>query len=364
MNTLVRDHIYGGVIFLLIFLLTNLNTRQVHAQSASISGFVIDTSNNKPIEYANVYISGTTKGTTTKEDGSFVLVGVTNGINKIVVSMIGYEAQIFTIENALDFRKGEKIKLQPKVYDFTPIDIEAKESGDWKYLYKLFEKQFIGNGEFSGSCLIENKYTLNLGEKDGVLYASCSEPLKIYNKALGYKINCILHSFSYDNKSQTVTYIIDPQFIECVPSSADSISQINRNRILAYTGSTQHLLKSLLMKGKKFEEEGFELSYMFSENKLAYIDFAEEIVFYDNETKLNLLSPQSGSISKVNRFSNGLNITFRGKAKNGSSQIILKGRRGISFSSEGRLLYPEEFILTGVMSESRISDLLPSNWEQ
>ncbi len=356
-----RNNIYRGIIFCLFII---LNTNHLNAQSASITGFVIDASNDKPIEYASVYISGTTKGTSTKEDGSFVLFGITKGINKIVVSMIGYEAQIFTIEDASDFRKGEKIKLQPKVYDFSQIDIEAKEAGDWKILYKTFEKQFLGSGDFAGSCIIENKYILNLNEKEGVLYAACREPLKIYNKALGYKINCILHSFSYDYKSQTVTYVIDPQFIECVPSSSDSISLINRNRVLAYTGSTQHLLRSLLMNGKKFEDEGFELSYLLSENKLAYIESSDEIVFYDNETKLNILSPQTGSLSKINRSSSGLNITFRGKSKNGSSQIFIKARRGISFSSEGRLLYPEEFMLTGVLSESRMSDLLPSDWEQ
>ena len=67
----------------------------VAAQSTikrSISGFIRDDASGEPIAYANVFLVGTSHGTTTNEDGYFVLSEIAPGSYKLNVTMIGYQA--------------------------------------------------------------------------------------------------------------------------------------------------------------------------------------------------------------------------------------------------------------------------------
>lgn len=66
----------------------------VRAQNPSVRGKVIDATNNKPISFANVIVKGTTKGTTTSEDGSFSFSGLDAGYINLEVSFIGYRTSL------------------------------------------------------------------------------------------------------------------------------------------------------------------------------------------------------------------------------------------------------------------------------
>ncbi|WP_417443535.1 TonB-dependent receptor domain-containing protein [Joostella sp.] len=60
--------------------------------TGSIIGVITDKEmNNDPLPFANVQISGATKGTTTDMDGLYEISGITPGTYTIVISFIGYE---------------------------------------------------------------------------------------------------------------------------------------------------------------------------------------------------------------------------------------------------------------------------------
>src|ERR1700760_2423291 len=55
-----------------------------------ITGKVIDSSTNAPVEDVSVFINNSTIGAISSPDGSFVLTGLKNGKYDLIISIIGY----------------------------------------------------------------------------------------------------------------------------------------------------------------------------------------------------------------------------------------------------------------------------------
>ena len=97
----------SGILCLVLFLFTGH-----FAQAAIITGKVTDTL-QKPIAYASVYIKGTTKGTTTNDNGIYSL-NLASGQYIIVFRMLGYKAYSKNVVVA-----NEKITLDVVLHDET-----------------------------------------------------------------------------------------------------------------------------------------------------------------------------------------------------------------------------------------------------
>src|SRR5690606_42076878 len=72
-------------LFLFLAMLTNL----AFAQTGSISGQVIDET-NEPVIGASILLSGTTIATSTDVNGNYILSGVPAGIQTLIIRYIGY----------------------------------------------------------------------------------------------------------------------------------------------------------------------------------------------------------------------------------------------------------------------------------
>lgn len=94
---------------LLLFLLCGLTVTAQQNTLNRISGKVTDQTGT-PVEFANIYIKGTTEGSISSEDGSFVLETTLNGTVTIVASFIGYEP--FSITDNVGELNGITIRLQ------------------------------------------------------------------------------------------------------------------------------------------------------------------------------------------------------------------------------------------------------------
>jgi hypothetical protein len=100
-----------------------------------ISGTIIDSSTNQPVEFATVALvdPATNKpvdGTVADEKGKFIITKVANGTFRVVVSFIGYEN--YTQEIALSDRKNEvdmgTIKLGASVTELDEVVVEGERS--------------------------------------------------------------------------------------------------------------------------------------------------------------------------------------------------------------------------------------------
>lgn len=78
-------------LYLVLFILSSFT---VVAQNGSIDGKVLDANNAEPIVGANVYIQGTTVGSSTDIDGKFIINNIKPGTYNIVVSFITYKTHV------------------------------------------------------------------------------------------------------------------------------------------------------------------------------------------------------------------------------------------------------------------------------
>ena len=104
------------------FLLLLLLFTQVHSQTGTLKGRVFNVQNNEPLPFASVFITGTTIGVVSDQDGHFNFAGLTPGYVKLSASSVGFEN--FTSEeilvtnaktNFMDIPLREKAVLLDKV---------------------------------------------------------------------------------------------------------------------------------------------------------------------------------------------------------------------------------------------------------
>ena len=106
---------FNTLIYLFIFLIS-VTTK--HGQSATLKGVVSDSLSGNTLIGANVFISGTSLGAATDDEGAFIIKNITPGSYNIKVSYIGYKS----VEAEFDLS-------EPKTYEqnFHPLqNVECK----------------------------------------------------------------------------------------------------------------------------------------------------------------------------------------------------------------------------------------------
>jgi hypothetical protein len=221
-----------------------------------MKGVVLDAEKNKPISNASVFLSTTSIGTITDEQGNFTL-NIPNGRYDLIVSSIGYETHDQTI-NTSDLSDFLTIKLKVKTEVMPAVIIEPYEKDGWQRWGRFFIDNFIGTSGYAKDCKIKNTKVIHFrnSKKTNELLAFADEPLIIENKALGYTVRYQLESFSYSFKNHYLLYTGYPFF---QPMSADGRKQKKweKKRSEAYFGSMMHFMRSIYR--NTIIEEGFEV---------------------------------------------------------------------------------------------------------
>lgn len=101
---------------LLLWLLIGIN-----AITAQTAGIVIDSLTQQPIPYINIWVAGENIGTTSDENGYFILANVANQKN-IIFSGIGYQ----TVETTLQIGNN-KIVLTPQNIELATVVVAASK---------------------------------------------------------------------------------------------------------------------------------------------------------------------------------------------------------------------------------------------
>jgi hypothetical protein len=219
-----------------------------------ITGKVIDLYNKKPIPKASVFLSNTTVGGSTNEDGSFVLSNVKPGQYDMIISAIGYETSQRTIlvNGKLDIPFTE---LTPKTIALNAVVV--KPDPEREQNYKIFKEEFFGPTEFALQCKILNPEILDLefDKATRTLNAKSDDYLVIENKALGYRLRYHLVTFIKDYKSNTLFYQGNVLF-EPLTGKSSQMRKWYKNRLLSYQGSCEHYLRSVI--GMSTPNEGFK----------------------------------------------------------------------------------------------------------
>lgn len=126
-------------IFLLAFLL--ITSVLAYAQGDnSIKGFVYEKSNGEPVMFANVFLKGTTHGSTTDINGYFSITRIPDGTYTLMVTSVGYDtiAENVSVKgNQIITKKFsiEEASIQLAAVSISADKIEAKTETKTSVVY-------------------------------------------------------------------------------------------------------------------------------------------------------------------------------------------------------------------------------------
>lgn len=318
------------------------------SQMKKISGIIIDSESYNPIENANIYISGSSRGTNSDPDGEFELE-VPEGIEEVFITHVSYQTYILTFTNATNYRIG----LTHRVNQLSEVAIHEEVDKEWKRNLNKFEKSFLGNSINAGKCKIINPWVIEFKEEKQNFLASATEPLEIENRALGFRLFFYLGHFS--KQGLTVSYSGKYRFEQLDSSDEKEKRRWDKNREKVYLGSRRHFLYALA--NEELSTHGFVVHF-------ADLNAAGD-QFY-----VTRLAMEEDLIVKEN---NQLYIDYKGYIRilytKGLSDSGIQSQTSYLFTPQIASLFKnglstddeimQEF---GLWSKSRIAELLPVDY--
>ncbi len=223
--------------FILSFFLIIISV-VVFGQSFQVQGRVVNEADDKPLSGASVFINNGCKGTTTDNEGKFILTGLSVNTFELVISYVSYETIVINISPE-NISKRFVVKMSPRQNELEEVVIGMIEKDGFKKWGRLFLDNFIGTSANAQKCVILNPETLifRYDKKKRILRVSAREQLKIRNNALGYNINYQLEQFEYDASNTSVIYLGYIHFNDILSRSKRRNNVWLKERKAAFDGS-------------------------------------------------------------------------------------------------------------------------------
>ena len=105
-------------------------TSSAFAQNAILRGNVIDKNSGDPIPFANVYLEGTTKGTTSDIDGFFNLSEIDAGAYKLTATFLGYDTVSVDVTLKKNSIEYQSLYLSEVSVNIGVVNISAAKQTD------------------------------------------------------------------------------------------------------------------------------------------------------------------------------------------------------------------------------------------
>lgn len=356
---------------ILFILLLALLLSETALGQAPIKGTVKDMSTAQPLPGVNVYLSGTTFGTSTDSNGQYSFTPPATGSYNLVFSFVGYEKKVRQIElddsSDLTFNVNLKEKVN-KLGNIEVISSNKQEDEQWQNHYSLFFNQFIGKTNFAKDATIENPWVLKFKEQRGKIIATAKRPLTIINNALGYKLYVDLVKFEWPKyHDRGGVYVVYHRYEELKPDRNEQLHQWKKNRIKSYAGSFAHFLKSLY--NDKIDENNFTLKRSWNLSRLS-----TGKTRYELNSKPNI--PYAvRETAKGFELKGRIDVKFEGKVKykfdGAMHSIRIEKRGGIDSTNRdnfffvdrfGSLINPVSLQTYKEWAASRMANSLPQNY--
>ncbi len=334
------------------------------AQTYTIKGVVIGSTDKETIPVCNVYFSGSTIGTMTDENGLFSLSGIQPGSYDLVVSHINYEFRSFPITvSDKDIDLG-KVILKEKKVEVTYAKVEDKLDRKWRRNFTRFKKYIFGKHYREKDINIPNAYVAEFLELDGTLVKKESFALEIENKYTGYKVYYPIEEFLLGQG--TDQYMVGfPRFTPMESDDPRQQSQWEANRKTSYEGSLRHFFKSLIEEGL---EDNFFECHITNDDPLTNADevageyrYRKRVNDWQLPGYLTIEETHDPRIKKVT-WKDFLEVKYlKEMGNNGGRQVTyLKARDGHVFVyNNGLLIDPTSVTAFGYLSTEGLYEMLP-----
>ncbi len=291
-------------------------------------GNIIASDSKQPIASASVFLSNTSIGTTSKDNGSFIIQPFPEGRYDLVVSILGYETYTITIASNSIPSKLE-ILLVPKVKELQEVIVSSYEKDGWKKWGDFFMENLIGKTPNAEDCKLLNKEVVRFrfNKKKNTLYAYADEPLHIQNKALGYELKYDLNVFEFNYSTRVFFYQGFPLFSDLDPKKNRIETRWKKNREETYNGSIMHFMRSLYR--NTLEDEGYELRRVIrnkeKKNNLFSNDANNLDILIDKPLNGDSIAFAIDSFTVGLQFNNYLQVVYKRKYMPESYRLTQKG---------------------------------------
>jgi hypothetical protein len=346
MNTMAK------YLYLIVFVI--LSFASIGQQKFSIKGQVLDKKDHSAFPFVNVFIEGTTIGTQTNQDGTFIIKNIPLGSYRLVASMIGYKSAIQNIE-ILDKSLEVQISLEEDSKVLNEVKVTGSRDKVWEKQIKEFESEFLGNDINKKEVKILNKEVIDIdyNKETREFSAQANQPIIIENLKLGYKQTYVLDGF--EKKSNRISYKGLSRYELIEAQNNKQKTHWEENRIIAYQGSIRHFLKSLL--NNRLKEEGFKAYFLNTESAKS----PNSPLYFDCNPK-EIIQPTSIPNLYSLTIHKPMVIVYENEQLSAQFSEI-KPLTEIVISSEGNLLDPYSIEINGKMGEKRLANLLPLDFE-
>lgn len=352
-------------VLLLAFLLVS---GWINAQT--ISGYVYDEQENKPLEGAFVYIDGTTFSASTDARGYFKITTPQKYNAPLVISYVGFET--LTIDDPYKYTKPFKVMLREDAIMLNEVVISKGGPFTRKQMLKAFREQFLGTSRAGASCTIENEDDINLhyNTATNTLEVRVFEPIRIVNKRLQYRMSFDLASFEVAYYTKSLANIDIKRSFFAGTTFFTDISKngaADKKRKETYVGSTVHLMRTIA--ARSWQQEKFQLyADRFPVDHNAYFNVSDSLTFkkvalkdIPDSTKRNRQAVQSGLANKKNGGKYA-DVKFS-ILHNGKDQSAITFNNGYFYIDENGLFFPiTELSFGGYMAALKAGDLLPADY--
>jgi iron complex outermembrane receptor protein len=159
-----------------------------HIFAQNIKGFIYENPGNSPVANAYILISGTNLGTVSGSDGSFTLKNRKTGQLKLVVSHIGYESAMLTVDVLLTGENNIIIRLEPQTSELTETVITAtrtrKNIKDLPASVRLITTEQIKEMPSTAiDDLLRTEAGINVDRKNGIFSKNASVNMRGLNNS-------------------------------------------------------------------------------------------------------------------------------------------------------------------------------------
>lgn len=319
----------------------------------TIKGRVTEKNTGKAISGVNVFLDGTTIGTTTDKKGVYKIPNIKSGLYELVVSMIGYETETKKIEVSKSEDLVYDFQLKERVYETKSVVVEGEEDYAWQRRFVKFKNLFLGTTNLSKKCKITNKEIVEFDETDEFLTGYAPEPIIVINNATGYKVKCFLKDFYYDKSKEKTWFSLKTFFKKLEPKNEEEKIKWAKNRKQAFETSLEFFLAWLQdndideYRYKLTQNRYLEKEYYLNENNEEKVMNVKELMGKNDEGLCELKFPQYLKVTDT---------------KYGEKSTIKLFSSSVPVDKYGFLKQPHSLEVFGYFGKLGIADKLPKHY--
>lgn len=319
---------------------------------------LLDETTKEAIPAAFIFISNSSIGTSSDENGFFELSIEGLGQVEIVISHLSYDIKSIVL------KAGEqlppRLSLSPKAVGIDEVVVKSKASGKRKQWMRQFENAFLGKSNNRRKVEISNPKVLLFQEIAGGLSAQAMDYIAIANRALGYQLRFYLDTF-HVNRSGEVIYAGKVFFRE-IPGAGDE-KRVQKARSRSFRASKTHFFQSLRQEQSGKEPYLLGLAQFNQQGAIDYKPIPWEALDLKRGQKADTLFIENFLAISDRKLAKGeARNPMASPAKRFATSFLRSSSGKIIIDQAGNLINVAEIEELGHWTDYRVADLMPINY--